>query len=406
MNRIHRCLLGLSPVLVLPLLGGCQERLAKEEPAVPFVFRSLNLRQQDPQGRPAWQLTSPEARYDLSRKVAQARELRGTIFSGGKPLYRLSATSGTVLNDGALIQLEGMATLERIGPQPVVVRARRVRWYPRQERMELDQRPVATDRDLQISANRAVFLINQDKLELRGAPAFTRRSPQASSKPQTPAQKAVEDIVLTVSSADWYPTSGNLEAPGPVRAVRRVAAGKPPQTLTSPFLRGNTLQQRLVLQGPVRFVDPGAKAQLLGGETAIELVRQAVISRQPFTGSIDKLQLAGNGFELLNSQTLAVISPGCVLRQPGETLTAQSCQWNWTTQAIQARQNVVLERQANEQITRARQLDGRMGADGLALFTSPGSRVNTRVRVSSSRQGGGAKPQQNQPPGARSPIAL
>ena len=33
MNRIHRCLLGLSPALVLPLLGGCQERVGKEERA-------------------------------------------------------------------------------------------------------------------------------------------------------------------------------------------------------------------------------------------------------------------------------------------------------------------------------------------------------------------------------------
>ena len=381
----------LAPVLVLPLLAGCQERSAKqEEPAVPFVFRSLNLRQQDPQGRPAWQLTSPEARYDLSRKVAQARELRGTIFSGGKPLYRLSATSGTVLNDGALIQLEGMATLERLGPQPVVVRARRVRWYPRQERMELDQRPTASDRDLQISADRALFLINQDKLELRGSPAFTRRV-----KP--------ESIVLTASSADWYPTSGNLQAPGPVRAVRRIAKGKPPQVLTAPRLTGNSIQQRLLLQGPVRFIDPGAKAQLVGGETAIELSRQAVISRRPFSGVIDKLQLAGEGFELLNAKTLAVITPGCVLRQPGEILTASRCQWNWTTQAIEARDGVMLQRQANEQITRARRLDGRIGADGLAVFTSPGSRVNTRVRLPSK---GGPKQESGSSQSARPRIVL
>jgi len=378
----------LGPALLLPLLAGCEQRAAKEEPAVPFVFRSLNLRQQDPQGRPAWQLTSPEARYDLSRKVAQARDLRGTIFSGGKPLYRLSATSGTVLNDGALIQLEGMATLERVGPQPVVVRARRVRWYPRQERMELDQRPVATDRDLQISADRALFLINQDKLELRGSPAFTRRVQP-------------ESIVLTASSADWYPTSGSLQAPGPIRAERRMAKGKPPQLLTAPRLTGNSLQQRLVLQGPVRFTDPGAKAQFVGGETAVELQREAVVSIQPFTGSIDKLQLAGNGFELLNGQTLAVITPGCELRQPGETLTASRCQWNWTTQAIEARGGVVLQRQANEQITRARRLDGSMGADGLAVFTSPGSRVNTRVRLPQQSKAGRPKPQ-----GSRAPIGL
>lgn len=388
----------LSSLLVLSGLAGCQQRLSQEEPAIPFVFRSLNLRQQDSQGRPAWQLTSPEARYDLSRKVAQARQLHGTIYSGGKPLYRLTATSGTVLNDGALIQLEGLATLERLGPQPVVVRARRVRWFPRQERMELDQRPTATDRDLQISADRALFLINKDKLELRGSPELTRRMQAAPGAGPQPAE-----IVLKVASADWFPRTGNLIAPGPVRAVRRQGGGKPPQTLTSPFLRGNSVQQQLVLQAPVRFNDPAAKAQLLGGDTMIELTRQAVVSRQAFSGAIDQLQLAGAGFELLTGATLAVIAPGCVLRQPGDTLTASRCEWNWSTQAIQARGGVVLQRKAHGQITRARRLDGRMGPDGLAVFSSPGGRVNTQVRVPA---GGPRTPGKPAPPPSRSPIGL
>jgi hypothetical protein len=389
----------VAPLLLLPLLAGCQGQTAREEPAVPFVFRSLNLKQQDPQGRPAWQLTSPEAHYDLSRKVAQARDLRGTIFSAGKPLYRLSATTGTVLNDGALIQLEGLATLERLGPQPVVVKARRVRWFPRQQRMELDQRPTASDRDLTVTADRALFLIDQDKLELRGRPEFSRRTP---GRPP--------EIVLRVSSADWFPTTGLLSAPGPVRAVRRQEGGKAPQLLESPFLRGNTLQQRLVLQAPVRFTDRASKAWLSGGDTAIELTRQAVVSAQPFRGQIDQLQLSGQGFELLSGQTQAVIQPGCELRQPGEILTARRCSWNWVTQAVEASGGVILRRQQNNQITRARRLDGRLGKDGLAEFSSPGSRVNTQVRVSSGKGGGNAPRReaaeagQTQPP--RRPIAL
>ena len=366
----------LAALALLPSLSGCQERLEQEEPAVPFVFRSLNLRQQDSQGRPAWQLTSPEARYDLSRKVAQARELRGTIFSAGKPLYILSATSGTVLNDGAVIQLEGQATLRRLGPQPLVVRARRVRWYPRQERMELDQRPSASDRDLEISADRAVFLINQDKLELRGNPELIRQLPPLADGRPRPAE-----LVLKVASADWYPSSGQLSAPGPVRAIRRPAPGKPLQTLSAPFLRGNSIQQVLVLQAPVRFVDPGAKARLLGGESTIQLQAQMVVSTQPFSGAIDRLQIAGSGFELRSADALAVVGPGCLVRQPGESLRADRCAWNWTTQAIEARGSVVLKRQANDQTTRAGLLTGRIGADGLAIFTSPGRRVETQLKV-------------------------
>lgn len=384
------------PLLLLPVLLGCQERPAREEAAVPFVFRALNLRQQDAQGRPAWQLTSPEARYDISRKLAQARQLRGTIFSGGQPLYRLSASSGTVLGDGALIQLEGQTSLERLGPQPLLVRARRVRWYPRERRMVLDQRPSVRERDLEMRADRADFLIDQDTLMLRGHPQLWQRPLPAAAGPAAA-------IVVTVSEADWSPRSGILLARGPVRAVRRQRPGSPPQTLTAPLLRGNTLERVLVLQAPVRFSDPAGGAQLLAGDTSIDLGRERVVSQRPFTGAVRQLQLAGEGFELLQAQTLAVIAPGCVARQPGEQLSAERCSWNWRTQAIQAQGSVRLERRANGLVTRADQLEGRLGSDGQAVFSSPGQRVNTQLRLREGSAGTGTgtgtpRPAAGQPP--------
>jgi len=256
-----------------------------------------------------------------------------------------------------------------------VIRARRVRWFTRQQRMELDLRPRARDRDLEVSADRAVFRIDRDKLELRGNPEI-RRQPTSSASPGQPGA-----AVLKVHRIDWYPTSGVLSAPGPVRAVRAQAAGKPSQTLTAAFLRGNSRRQELLLQAPVRFLDPAAGAQLQAGDTWIDLARQALYSRQPFSGSIRRLQLSGEGFAVVNAGTLAVITPGCRLRQPGEALAAQRCAWNWSTQAIQASGGVELRRQANQQVTRASRLDGRLGADGLVVFSSPGSRVSTELRV-------------------------
>jgi hypothetical protein len=74
--------------LIGAALAGCNSRPAPEETVQPFVFKALNLRQQDGLGRPAWQIISPEARYDSSRRVAQARQISGTIYVAGKPLYR------------------------------------------------------------------------------------------------------------------------------------------------------------------------------------------------------------------------------------------------------------------------------------------------------------------------------
>ena len=100
-------------------LAGCVS--SPREPAAPepFVFRSLDLRQQNGTGEPAWDLTSPEARYDLIRQLAQARRPQGTIYRNGKPHITIKALRGTVIGDGQAIQLEGEVLITLLGRNPV-----------------------------------------------------------------------------------------------------------------------------------------------------------------------------------------------------------------------------------------------------------------------------------------------
>ena len=100
MIRINRAL-QLSAVC---LLVGCST--ATRQGSQPFSFRALDLRQQDPKGAPAWELKSPEARYDIQRKLAQAQRPRGTVFRRGEPSILIAAERGTVIGDGQAIQLE------------------------------------------------------------------------------------------------------------------------------------------------------------------------------------------------------------------------------------------------------------------------------------------------------------
>ncbi len=142
---------GLAPLqrvaalALVGLLGACQAPRPRQEEAPPFVFRSLDLKSQDAKGLPSWALSAPEARYDLRRRLARAESPRGLIYRGGQPLYRLQASSGTVLNDGEVILLEGSLRLERLGRSPLLLLAGRARWLPRQQRMLIDRRPMAYD---------------------------------------------------------------------------------------------------------------------------------------------------------------------------------------------------------------------------------------------------------------------
>ena len=351
-------------------LVGCQPQPIVEESAPPFVFRELNLRQQDPQGRPLWEIRSPETRYDLSRRIAQARQLTGTLYRDGKPLYELSASTAVVVNDGEVVQLEGPTRLRRLDPErPAELTALRVRWYPAEQRMEIDRSPRLVQGDLQLSAQLARFRIDTDRLELRSSPLLQQQGP--------------EPLRLAVGPLDWQADTGAITARGPVQGERRLADGGV-QRLTAPALSGNSQAQTVDLQAPVRFEEPGRKAWVDAGLTQLNLQRQTARSGVPFRAGFGKTQLRGDGFELdLGADTVRV-QGSCLLRQPTDQLQARSCQWNWTTGAATATGGVVLQRQAGDQDTRAERLSGRIGDDGFAEFSSPaGGRVRTQFNFRS-----------------------
>ncbi len=382
--RLPRRLALVLGLLALPTaLAACSRRPpAPVEGSVPFVFRSLDLRQQDPQGRPSWELTSPEARYDLSRRVAQALQPRGVIYAAGKPLYRLSAENGTVINDGQAILLEGGIRLEQIGAQPVLIRASRVRWIPSQKLMLIDRHPEALDPQGRLVAGQARFLLERNRLELLGEPRLERWSRRFD--PFGLEKRGPPEMVVHVSRADWEPRTGRLEGQGPVNGVRRPkgsAPGRPPQTLRADRLEGNTLQQDYRLTGAVRLRDPAAALAFDGADLRLDGRQRRLSSDRPFVARRGPASARGDSLLVSEPITTVEIPGGCWLMQKGESLRARRCSWNWSSQAIEAQGQLLLERAANRQSTRAERLSGRLGPNGQVEISTPGGRVVSRFQV-------------------------
>jgi LPS export ABC transporter protein LptC len=359
--------------LTLVLLAGCASKTRNPATtrATPFVFQALNLRQQDAKGRLLWRVKSPEARYDLSRHLAQARQLRGEIHSNGQLLYLLQATHGTVVNDGQVIQLEGDVRIQRLGVDPVTIRAARMRWYPSQQRIELDRKAEAANPQLLLQADRATLLLAEDRLQLRGQPQLQRRQ-QGASRASTWS--------LRVRDLDWSPGNGRLEARGPVVATDPNPKGAP-STLQARGLTGNSIERRLVLHAPVRLAVPERQAWLQGQQTTIDLNSNSVRSALAFQAAVGGLQISGQGFDLAFDQQVVTLPRGCQLLQRDASLEAGSCRWNWQSERIQADGGVVLKRKVPQQTTQAKRLSGRLGADGLVVLSAPGAKVRSSLRL-------------------------
>ena len=378
-----RARLGLA-VLTPLLLTACSSSkpIVQDDNAPPFVFRSLDLRQQDQRGRPAWSLTSPEARYDLRRQVAQAVTPKGVIYRDGQPAYRLQATSGTVLNDGEVVLLEGQIRVEQMGRQPVLIQASRVRWFPSRQRMEIDRQPRASDPQYRLSSQHATFLFDQNLLKLRGKPLMERWSRRFD--PFKDPARSDPDAVVQVSEADWNPSTGELQARGPVQANRRVPGrshSQPLQSLTASALAGNTQHQQLRLLAPVIFLDSVDQARLEARDVRLDLKARTASSRDPFQGRRASLSARGQGFDLLEAQTSVEIPAGCVITLASDVLTAGRCRWNWVTQEVEADGELELRRQEHQQITRGQRLRGRLGTEGSVLVSRPGGRVFSQFQV-------------------------
>ena len=372
----------LAGVALALLLSGCVSSKPKAPPpAEPFVFRSLDLEQQDSKGRPAWELRSPEARYDIVRQVAQARRPRGTVYKRGKANITISARSATVIGDGQAIQLEGDVVITLLGTNPVRITGEQARWVPSQSLMLIDRKPAALDRQSRITAQLATYYLDRDLIELRGSPVLEQWDRKAKAAAKTkPAALRVQTALV-----DWKPEQGNLKAPEQVRGLRRDNDGQ--LTLTASSLKGNLREGYVDLIAPVQVRDPKRKGWLNAQQTRWLINDQQLSSDQPFQGAFNKLQGQGRRFQVNLATSTVFIPAGCDLRQPGEELTAQRCQWNWPTGRFQAEGDVVLRRNTYKQITRSSQLRGSIGKDGAAVFSSPGAKVNSQFTLPPAQKG-------------------
>ena len=368
-------------------LSGCVS--SPREPAAPepFVFRSLDLRQQNGTGEAAWDLTSPEARYDLIRQLAQARRPQGTIYRNGKPHITIKALRGTVIGDGQAIQLEGEVLITLLGRNPVRISGDQARWIPRDDLMVIDRRPVATDQRTRISAQNARYLLAMDRVELRGSPVL-EQWPKAVP---AVADRLPAPIRVQVSSVDWRPEQGSLLAPGAVqgeRHARAEQAGGQSRTdarsdllLTASGLRGNLREGFLDLLAPVRLRERGGRSWLQAGQTRWAFNAQLLASERPFEGLINNLNVRGDSLRIDLDRETVLVPRGCRLNQPGQQLSAERCLWHWDTERFLATGAVELRRSAYRQITRSSQLSGRIGREGTVEFASPGARVNSQFSL-------------------------
>ena len=377
LGRLSRC--GLTAALAAStLLAACSSRRSiMVEPTPSFVFRSLDLSQRADDGNRDWDLTSPEARYDLSSRTIRARRPEGILYRDDQPQYRITADLATVLRDGELVVLEGSVELRQLNQRGLTIEGDNLIWTPSQSRMVINQRPKANDGQTQIRSRELAFQQDNELLVFSGPTQLNRVD-----------ESNAASTVVRGGSGTWNLRSGLMQAPGPVEAVRSNG-----RTLSASGLDGNTREGYLDLQQPVTLVLENDRGRISAGLTRWLFSAKQLQSDQPVQAVLQNNKVQGTGFKLDERSGTVIISSSCRVLQKMETLTAQRCAWNWRSERVVADGDVVLQRTNPEQITRASRMEAKISDDGEIRFGQSGARVESTIKLSPATQEKPRRPQ-------------
>ena len=373
LRRLSRC--GLTAVLVAgSLLSGCSAtRQTTIEPTPSFVFRSLDLSQRRNDGDRDWDLTSPEARYDLGSRTIRAQRPEGILYSNDQPNYRVTADLATVLRDGELVVLEGSVQLRQLNQRGITIEGDNLIWTPSKSQMVINQRPMASDGQTQIRARELTFQQDTEQLVFSGPTQLNRRD---EDNDETSDSTAVRG-----GSGTWNLKSGLMQSPGPVEAVRSDG-----RKLNASGLNGNTRDGFLDLQAPVTLLLENDRGTITAGRTRWLFSTQQLQSDQPVQADLKNSQVQGKGFKLDERSGTVIIPSDCRLQQKNESLSAQRCSWNWRRELVVADGDVVLRRKKPEQITKASRMEAKISDDGEIRFGQSGARVESTIKLNPSTQ--------------------
>lgn len=355
----------------LVLLAGCTPltlETALQEQA-PHELQSFSL-QHHPSDTPlSLSLSSPKARHDWTRKASVVTTPEALVHRDGVPIYGIRSQRGLLLGNNRLVQLDGAVELVHLQEPSTVVTGERLRWDTHRGLMTMTINLTVNREHVQVSAGRAELDFASNDLTFHDQVVVLDQSPQA------------DDLRLEATTLHWNLASDDLMAPGPVKAGQTGPDGAV-QSVQGFNLTGNSQERWLELQAPVQLQTRQAGQWQARDSVLWWLDRQQLESPGLLEAQAGALQVSGRSAVLDLKQGVLTIGEGCRFHQPGETLTAQQCRWNWQDRTVLARGGVVVQREQYQQVTRADQLQGRLGEDNiLSLTASPQGNVTTELEL-------------------------
>ena len=309
----------------------------------------------------------------MSDRVSIITKPIGTTYKDGKPTFRIYSPKAHILSDGDLIELLDGVTMRALDDSGQVIRAEKATWKPQLEMLFLNGNPVANNHTQQISSDSAIYSAKSNELKLSNN-VVLRSWDQKINQSKKP------NLIVYSKYAFWNTESGEFTATGPISGYQRNDDDpRKVRLLSASALRGNSKDQWIDFRAPVTVKEPIDNVDIKSGDVRWWIEKKKLVSDSDVFGTFKQAVSSGKGLVVFTKEKQIQLLSECKLSQPGETLTASKCFWNWDTGAVLAQGNVELKRDEMNQITRAQQLQGIANNEGRVVFTAPGAQVQTQL---------------------------
>lgn len=261
-----------------------------------LTLRDVTLEQADEQGNLIWRVKAPEATYSTDLRTARVRQPEGEFYQDGELLYQVEAQSGEIREDGDFVFLEGDIVARGVQSN-VVLKGQKLEWHPEGGLLIVEEDVTGDHPQLQAMAQSARVYDREQRMDLEGEVAANTVVSDSETEPW---------LKLQADALVWRWEAEEVESTQPLKverflanAITEVVTGDRglvdlaaaqvtlfdnavvqlltlPLQVTSDRLLWNVDQEQILLERPLRMVNPDQGVVLTAQQGRLEIAAETV----------------------------------------------------------------------------------------------------------------------------------
>lgn len=310
---------------------GAGDSTADPEPGL--TLRDVTLEQPNDQGQLLWRVKGKEVTYSADQQVAFITRPDGDLFQDGEVIYKVTAETGEVRENGSVILLRGniVATGVKNGS---ILRGNEMEWRPQDDVLIMRDQITGTHPQLRAAADEARVFNRENRMELKGNVVANT----VVADPQTEPW-----LKLQAEELAWFWEDERIDSAQPLRVeqfkqntITDVVTGQRgsvnlaerlvalrgqvamqmlelPLNMTSEAMDWQVAEEKVAVNQPLTLVHPENRIRVTARQGQMDLAQQQIVLTQDVVaiGETNQTRMTSDRLNW-NVETQTVVAEGRV----------------------------------------------------------------------------------------------